>query len=92
MRAGAGQVIGTGVKVSKLLSDRAVKPANRPARTRHQANRRAAGARAGDDGRPSGAQRFAGFFGWVVSYFRLQYFQPKNLQIAGECQLPVNIR
>lgn len=91
MSARAGRVIDTGEKASKSLSGRAVKPAYRPARKRHQANRRAAGFRAGDNGRPSGAQRLAGFFGWAVRYFRPPYFQPKNLQIAGECQRAVNM-
>ena len=92
MSARAGRVTDTGEKLSKSLTDRAVKPANRPARKRHQANQRAAGARAGDNGRPLGAKRFAGFFGWAVLYFLPPYFQPKNLQFAGVCQRAVKIR
>ena len=91
MSARAGRVIDTGEMASKSLTDRAVKPANRPARKRHQANQRAAVVRAGDNGRPSGAKTFAGFFGWAVRYFLPPYLQPKNRQIAGECQRAVNM-
>ena len=91
MSARAGRVIGTGEKASKSHTGRAVKPAYRPARKRHQPNQRAGVFARALNGRPAGAKRFAGFFGWAVRYFRPTYFQPKNLQNAGECQIAVNM-